>query len=205
VQRFAAQIEEAILQADIFRIVRFAENRQRQFLRCGKHLHLGGENLDLTGFEIGVHGIGRARLDLAVDANDPFATYGFSRLESRRIRIRHDLRQPVMVAQVDEQQAAMIANAMHPARNTDIGADIGLSQLRAGVAAITMHCLIFRLTMVQWGRSTCPTAKLARKAHGQALLSRREGRKPPFGARLATRFTSDGLTRPSAAGIEKRV
>jgi hypothetical protein len=44
-----------------------------------------------------------------------------------------------MVAQVDEQHAAMVAHAMHPARQADGFADIRLAQIGAGVAAVTMH------------------------------------------------------------------
>ena len=47
-----------------------------------------------------------------------------------------------MVAQVDEQQAAMVAHAMHPAREADIGADIRLTEGGAGVAAVTVHGLL---------------------------------------------------------------
>ena len=59
---------------------------------------------------------------------------------------RQDLRDAVMVAQVDEQQAAMIAHAMDPAGNADGAADIGLPQCGAGMAPVTMHGMVFRLS-----------------------------------------------------------
>jgi hypothetical protein len=37
-----------------------------------------------------VDGVGHARLDLAVDADDPFAAHGFGLLEGRRIGIGDD-------------------------------------------------------------------------------------------------------------------
>ena len=119
VQRVAAQVEEAVFEADVLGIVRLAEHRQRQFLGRRQHLDLARENLDLAGRQVGVDGLGRARLDLAVDADDPFAAHGLGGLEGRRIRIGDDLGQAVVVAQVDEQQAAMVAHAMHPARKAD--------------------------------------------------------------------------------------
>ena len=53
--------------------------------------------------------------------------------------IGDDLGQAVMVAQVDEQQAAMVAHAVDPARQADVRADVGLAKGGAGVAAIAMH------------------------------------------------------------------
>jgi hypothetical protein len=44
-----------------------------------------------------------------------------------------------MVAQIDEEQAAMVAHAVHPARQPHVLADLRLPQLRAIVAAIAMH------------------------------------------------------------------
>ena len=52
VQRLAAQVEEAVFQADVFRIVRLAEHRQRQFLGRRQHLDLARENLDLAGRQV---------------------------------------------------------------------------------------------------------------------------------------------------------
>ena len=44
-----------------------------------------------------------------------------------------------MVAQVDEEHAAMVANAMAPARQPDIGADVGEAQIPAGMSTIAVH------------------------------------------------------------------
>jgi len=45
-----------------------------------------------------------------------------------------------MVAQIDEQHAAMIALAMDPARQANRLADIGRRQTGAGVGTIGVHC-----------------------------------------------------------------
>ncbi len=81
VQRLAAQVEEAVFEADVFRIVRLAEHRQRQFLGRRQHFDLLRVKLDLAGRHVRVDRLGGARLDLAVDADDPFAAHGFGRLE----------------------------------------------------------------------------------------------------------------------------
>jgi hypothetical protein len=62
VQRLAAQIEEAVLEAHVFRIIGLAEDRQRQFLGRRQDFDLLGEDLDLAGAEIGVDGVGHAFL-----------------------------------------------------------------------------------------------------------------------------------------------
>jgi hypothetical protein len=43
------------------------------------------------------------------------------------------------VAQVEERQAAEISDAMHPAEQHDGRANIGATQLAAGVGAISRH------------------------------------------------------------------
>jgi hypothetical protein len=44
-----------------------------------------------------------------------------------------------VIAQVDKQNTAVIANAVHPAGQADSFADVGRRQIGAGVAAIGMH------------------------------------------------------------------
>jgi hypothetical protein len=50
-----------------------------------------------------------------------------------------------MVAQVDEQNAAMVAHAVHPAREPDIGAGVALAKRGAGVGTVAMHVISSRL------------------------------------------------------------
>ena len=44
-----------------------------------------------------------------------------------------------MVAQIDEQQAAMVANAMAPARQPNGLADMAVAERAAGMGPVTMH------------------------------------------------------------------
>jgi hypothetical protein len=44
-----------------------------------------------------------------------------------------------MVAQVDEQHAAMVADAMAPAGKPDGRADVAVAELAAGVGAVAVH------------------------------------------------------------------
>ena len=64
VQRLAAQIQEAVREAQVLRIVGLAEHRDGQLLGRRQHLDLGGEHLDLARRQLGVHVVpsaGRSR------------------------------------------------------------------------------------------------------------------------------------------------
>src|SRR5208337_5326240 len=63
----------------------------------------------------------------------------FGQTERGRIRIGRALGDAVMVAQVDEQQAAVVADAVAPARQTDRFAVPAEAETAAGVRAIAMH------------------------------------------------------------------
>ena len=127
VQPLAAQVEEAILQARLFGIVDVAEHRQRQFGRRTEHLDVADIDLDLAGRHVGVFGAGRALAHVAVDLDDPFGPQLLGGREGRGIGIDHALRDPVMVAQVDEEDAAMVADAVAPAGKPNLAAGIGLA------------------------------------------------------------------------------
>ncbi len=60
-------------------------------------------------------------------------------LEGGAVGVGDDLGQAVVVAQVDEQHAAMVADAVHPARKARNAADIGAAQAAAGGGAITVQ------------------------------------------------------------------
>ena len=47
-----------------------------------------------------------------------------------------------MVAQVDEQHAAVVADAVAPAGQPHMLADVGFAQGAAGMGAITMHLAV---------------------------------------------------------------
>ena len=115
VQRLAAEIEEAVLQAQIFRVFRFPEDRNRQLLGRRKHFNLISVKLDLARRQLGVDRTCRPLAHFTVDPNDPLGTHQLGRLERGTIRIGDDLRQTVVVAKIDEQDAAVVAHAMHPA------------------------------------------------------------------------------------------
>ena len=50
-----------------------------------------------------------------------------------------------MVAQIDEQHAAMIADAVAPAGETDFLADMAVAEFSAVVRTVAMHFAVFLL------------------------------------------------------------
>jgi hypothetical protein len=72
-----------------------------------------------------------------------------------------------MVAQVDKEQSAMVADPMNPAGEPDIRADIGFPQLNAGMAAVTMHLGSFdwlEFWRAAAGKRVAAALKFARKS-----------------------------------------
>ena len=143
-QRLAAQVEEAVLQPEVLGVVGLAEHGHRQLLGRRQHLDLRGKHLDLAGRQLWVERALGAHADLAVDADHPLGAHRLGGLEGGAVGVGYHLGQAVVVAQVDEQQAAVIAHAMHPAGQPDSAADVGFAQRSAGVRAIAVRRMLPR-------------------------------------------------------------
>ncbi len=139
VQVLAAQIEEAIFEPDLFRIILLAEHRHRQFGGWAQHFDLVDIDFDLAGGQFGIDGAFRPPPHFAVDAHHPFRAQRFGKLERRAVGIGDNLGQTVVVAQVDEEHAAMVADAVAPPGEPHDLADVILAQLAAGVRTIAMQ------------------------------------------------------------------
>ena len=135
----AAQIEEAIAEPDVFGIIVLAEHRHRQFGGAPQDLDLADVDFHRAGRQFRILGAAGAKPHLAVDAHHPFRAQRFGDLESRAVGIGDDLREAVMVAQIDEQHAAMVADAMAPAGQAHLVADVARPERAAVMAAIAVH------------------------------------------------------------------
>ncbi len=138
-QVLAPQVEEAVLEPDLFGIFLVAEHRHRQFAGRSQHLDLADIDLDRAGRQVRVVGALWALTHLAVDPHHPFRAQRLRQLEGRRIRVGHHLGDAVVVAQVDEQQAAVVADAMTPAGEPDLLANVGFPQRAAGMRTVSVH------------------------------------------------------------------
>jgi len=86
-----------------------------------------------------VGGLRRTRQHFARDANYVFKAQLFDVGENRIVCIDDALGQAVMVAQVDEQQAAVVAFAVNPAGDFDRLALVGKAKLTTSMGAIGVH------------------------------------------------------------------
>ena len=75
------------------------------------------------------------------------------------------MRQAIMVAQIDEQHAAVIANAVAPAGKTDFLAYMAVAEFSAIVRTVAMHFGVF-LLWEKAGRKLRP-GRWRGKAHGR--------------------------------------
>ncbi len=142
VKLFAAQVEEAVAQPHILGIGLVAEDRHGQFGGGAEHLDLGDIDLDEAGRHFGVFGAGGAFADGPVDAHDPFGAQFLGEGERPGIGVDDALRDAVMVAQVDEQNAAVIADAVAPAGQPDRFAGVGFAEVAAAMGTVAVHVLV---------------------------------------------------------------
>ncbi len=132
----APQVQVAIAQPQ--RLVGRDVIRDRERRRPGRIEHGGALrlHLDLAGRELRILLAWQAPLHRPLDAQHIFqprlAGDGVRRRGLRRtLRVKDHLRQPIAIAQVDEDELAVVAAARDPAGEHDALADVGGGQLAA--------------------------------------------------------------------------
>jgi hypothetical protein len=135
----APQVDIAVFQAGLVRIDLPTRHLQGQYVGGGLHRDVARKKLHFAGRQTRVHRPGLAEHHLAGHRDAAFHAQRIGGGKRRRAVGKHDLGQAVMVAQIDEQQAAMVALAVHPAGQACLAAGIGGAQGAAGVGAVGMH------------------------------------------------------------------
>jgi hypothetical protein len=126
----ATQVDVTVLEPRLF-LDLFVE-LERDRLRAVQHLDLAREQFDLPGRQVGVGRAGRPRPHRARDLQHPFVAYALGLGEHRRrVGIEDHLQQAVAIAQVDEDDAAVVAPAVHPAGHRHGRSDEALVDLAA--------------------------------------------------------------------------
>ena len=138
-QVVTAEVEETVFEPHRLRRLVVPGDLERNHVGFAENLHIGCPDLDFTGGQFRVDRLGRAGDDPAVETDDGFDPPAVQSLIERALRIDDDLRDAVVVAQVDENDAAVVADAVNPPRDPDLFADLGLAKLPAGVGAIDAH------------------------------------------------------------------
>ena len=157
VHRLAAQVEKAVAQPGLLRVVALGVDLQRQRLGRRFEHELVGDQLDRPGRQLGVDRLGAARDHMAGDRQHALQARALGLREERVLGLEHDLGQAEVVAQVDEQQLAVVALAVHPARQAHGLPDVQGAQLAAVVGAIGMHWPL--ASLVARGRQSLPAAR----------------------------------------------
>ncbi len=110
-------------------------NGERRRDRGVQHLHGVGQNLDGTGDHVRVHGLGRTLAHPPGDLQHVLAAQMLGLLEvlgAHAIRVHHNLGVAVAVAQVDEDEAAVVAGMPRPAGERHLLVHIISTQLPTG-------------------------------------------------------------------------
>ena len=134
-----AQVQIAIGQAQVLGHLRrlLILQRERDGLGAVQDRDAMCPHLDAAGGQLAVHHLGRPLAHRALDPDHPLAAAGLG--EAPRLGailgIKQDLGQPVAVAQVNEDDAAVVAHGVHPAAEGHALADVGGPEFAAGVGS----------------------------------------------------------------------
>ena len=139
VELLAPQVEEAIAQPCLFGEVRVARDLKGEWLGARQHGQLAHGKLDRARGEAGVDGVRRTGHDLARHLDHRLRPQRVCLGKYRAGGVDHALRQPVVVAQIDEDEVAVVALAVNPPRDAGGLAHVTRPQLPAGMRPIRMH------------------------------------------------------------------
>ena len=115
-QLLAPQIDEALLQTDVLGILLLARHLHRQHLGGGLNHQFSRPQFNLASWQLRIHRACLARHHLTGHRDHTLRPHRVGRRERRGPSRKDTLRDAVMIAQVDEQQPAMVTLGMHPAR-----------------------------------------------------------------------------------------
>ncbi len=135
----AAQIEETVGEAHLLGVFGFAVDRKGQWLRGRQQFERGDHQLNFPGCQAGVDRILGALDDPPGQRHDALEPKRVNLAKQSRRHVDHALGDAVVVAQIDEQELAVVALPVHPAR--EAGGDPGVrkAQRAAGVGTIGVH------------------------------------------------------------------
>jgi len=141
-----AQIQHAVRQAGGLRQVVVIHLERRRNRRV-QHFQRIAYHFDLAGIEVVVDGAVRTVAHHAGGAQAELVAHMFGCLEHLGLlRIADDLHQALAVAQIDENDAAVVAATMHPAAQADGLAEQSLGS-EAAVVGSHGHCLTLSVSI----------------------------------------------------------
>ena len=136
-QLWAAQVEITVGQAQVF-VTDLPVKREGENLRAVQDRQARGQNFDLARGELGIFRSRQTRGDATFHLDDVFILQVMRSLRHLGILLRteDDLGQAFAIAQVDKNDATVVAPGMDPAGQFDLLADIGGAKSVAVMGAI---------------------------------------------------------------------
>ena len=135
----APKIEKAVLQADIFRERRLAEHGQRQGFGAGQYVEILDAHFHFARGNVFIDGLRITLYHLAVHTHDRFGRYVAGKLKAFVFGLKNALGYAVVVAQIQEQQAAVVTLAVQPSGQANLLAVILESEFITIMASKGMH------------------------------------------------------------------
>ena len=135
----ASEVEKAVAQARFLAGVGLGGHLQGQDFGRALDLEGGDAYLDLAGRQLVVDGFRTSLDDPAGDGNDALDPRILHCLEQIAADVDDALGKPVMIAQIEEQQVAVVALGMDPARQPDLRAGMLVAEFPASVRAVRVH------------------------------------------------------------------
>ena len=137
-QPLPAQIQEAIAQPQVLAGLGFPVHRERQRFGGGEHLQGRGVDLHLAGFQVLVdHPLG-AGVNLAVEGHGGLPAQLLGPLPQRLGAgvVEHHLGDAVAIAEIEEHDALLIPDRVHPPGQLHRAAGVGFAQGAAMLGSI---------------------------------------------------------------------
>ena len=139
VQLIAAQIKEAVFETERFGRLLILRNLERNLIGFAENFHFFCNKFNLAGCELRIDRFRRSGNNRSREGDDRFHAPFFQFLIEIHFRIDHDLGLSVVVAQINEDHAAVVAHAVNPACKFRFLSDIGLSESAACLRSECFH------------------------------------------------------------------
>ncbi len=132
-----AQVDVAVLEADFLVLDGFFSGREGGEAGVVEHAQLGGLDLDFAGVHLGVDGVFVAQADFADGGDDILGAdlLALGVALGDELLVEHDLGDAGAVAEVEEDEVAVVAAAIDPAHEDNLLACVSGAQIAAEVGA----------------------------------------------------------------------
>ena len=113
----AAQVHVAVLQPHFLVLDGLFSRRERRQTRIVQHAQLGGLNLNFAGFHLGINSVLVAQANLAHGGHNVLGPHllALGMAVGNKFLVENHLGNTCAVAQVKEDEIAVVAAAVHPA------------------------------------------------------------------------------------------